>query len=531
MILPTKTIRDRICFYSTYIQDNHLDYCIITFTLSKVSKVAIAIKYSYFFIVGILLLMLGTPAVAQVASPEAVVGVDTIWLIVAGSLVFFMNAGFAMLESGLCQQRNATNVLAKNLIVFCVSILAFWILGFGLMFGNGNSWIGNTGFLFEAFTTPLHNSVNQGFDSLQVAYPGQPWMAVFFWQLVFAGTAATIVSGAMAERVKFWAFFWFSFLLIAIAYPLTGRWCWHPNGWLAANNFIDFAGSTVVHSVGGMAGLVGAVLIGPRRGWCGYNPDEVRGNRFSASPQSFSYYNLSFSTLGCLILWLGWLGFNGGSVHSLNEIPHVIVTTMFAGAAGGVGILLLRGLRGSNLGLPLVINGILGGLVSITASSVYVSLAVAILIGAVSSLWIILLEQLMFKLRIDDPVGAIPVHLGCGVWGTLATGLFANGLPTSLGEPSNRVEQVLAQIAGIVAVNSTILVLSFCFWLAVGLILYAIASVNRKLKYSQSSIGRQQFGKKVDPRYQGWYKYLHYARTGIRVSQAEEFQGSDGTFS
>jgi len=276
---------------------------------------------------------------------------------------------------------------------------------------------------------------------------------------------------------------------------------------------------------------VGAILIGPRRGWCGYNPDEVRGNRFSASPQSFSHYSLSFSTLGCLILWLGWLGFNGGSVRSLNEIPHVIVTTMLAGAAGGAGILLLRGLRGSSLRLPLVINGILGGLVSITASSAYVSLAVAILIGAVSSLWIILLEQLMFKLRIDDPVGAIPVHLGCGVWGTLATGLFANRLPTFLGEPSNRASQILAQIGGIIAVNSTILVLSFCFWLGVGLILYAIASVNSKLKYTQSSIDQQQFGKKIDPRYQGWYKYLHYARTGIRVSQAEEFQGSDGTFS
>jgi ammonium transporter, Amt family len=500
--------------------------------------VAIAIKsikyryYRYFFIVGILLFLVVEPAVAQKASsaalPEASIGVDTLWLIVAGCLVFFMNAGFAMLETGLCQQRNATNVLAKNLIVFCVSVLAFWVMGFGLMFGNGNAWIGGTGFFLEAFTPPLHSTFNQGFDSLQVIYPGQPWMVVFFWQLVFAGTAATIVSGAMAERVKFWAFFWFSFLLIAIAYPLTGRWVWHPDGWLATHNFIDFAGSTVVHSVGGMAGLVGAVLIGPRRGRFGYNPDEVRGNRFSGSLQSFSYNSLSLSTLGCLILWLGWLGFNGGSVASLDQMPHVVVTTMFAGAAGGVGILLLRGLRASNLELPLVINGILGGLVSITASSAYVSLAVAILIGMVSSFWIIFLEQLLHRLRIDDPVGAIPVHLGCGIWGTLAVGLFAHQLPGYVGEPITRVQQILAQITGIIAVNSTILILSLGFWLAVGFILYAIASVNSQLKYS---FGQQQFGSKIDPRYQVWYKYLHYARTAIRVSQIEEIQGNDGTFS
>jgi ammonium transporter, Amt family len=490
------------------------------------------IKYKYFFIVGILFFLLVEPVVAQRSSSAALsevsVGVDTLWLIVAGCLVFFMNAGFAMLEAGLCQQRNATNVLAKNLIVFCVSVLAFWIMGFGLMFGNGNSWIGKTGFFFEAFTPPLHNTFHQGFDSLQVVYPGQPWMIVFFWQLVFAGTTATIVSGAMAERVKFWAFFWFSFLLIAIAYPLTGRWIWNPDGWLAKYNFIDFAGSTVVHSVGGMASLVGAVLIGPRRGWCGYNPDQVRGNRFSASPQSFSYSNLSFSTLGCLILWLGWLGFNGGSVHSLDQLPHVILTTMFAGAAGGVGVLLLRGLRESNLELPLVINGILGGLVSITASSLYVSLAVAILIGAVGSLWIILLEQLLLRLRIDDPVGAIPVHLGCGIWGTLAVGLFVPEVYGSVGEPITLVQQTIAQITGIIVVNSTILILSLVFWLMIGLILYAITSVNNQLKYSHS---RQQLSSKTDPHYQGWYKYLHYARSGIRVSQTEEIQGSDGTFS
>ncbi|MEM7759247.1 MAG: ammonium permease [Cyanobacteria bacterium P01_A01_bin.40] len=495
---------------------------------------AIASKLKFRFIglfsTGILLLILIKPVIAQVPQTPELVNAETLWLIVAGSLVFFMNAGFAMLEAGLCQTRNATNVLAKNLIVFCVSILAFWILGFGLMFGNGNSWVGATGFLFKAFDPPLLDSFDLGFDSLDTLYPGQPWMVVFFFQLVFAGTSATIVSGAMAERVKFWAFFWFSFLLVAIAYPLTGRWVWHPDGWLGSElNFLDFAGSTVVHSVGGMAGLVGAILIGPRRGWYGFNPDEARGNRFSARPQSFGYYNLSLSTLGCLILWLGWLGFNGGSAGSIANTPHVIITTMLAGASGGVFILLLRGLRGKKPGLPLVINGILGGLVSITASSIYVSLAVAVLIGAIGSLWIIFIENLLHKLRIDDPVGAIPVHLGCGVWGTLAAGLFVNQLPPYLNVPLIRIKQILSQVIGIVAIDSTILLLSLVFWLAIGLTLYGIESANSKLKSSNGQ--KLNDNNDFESYYRGIYKYLHYARTGIRVSKQEEVQGSDGTFS
>ncbi len=494
---------------------------------------AIATKFKYRYIslviVGVLVFILVEPVIAQVPEAEESVSIRTLWLVVAGSLVFFMNAGFAMLEAGLCQTRNATNVLAKNLIVFCVSILAFWVLGFGLMYGDGNPWMGLTGFFFKAFDPPLQASFNWGFASLDSLYPEQPWMVVFFFQLVFAGTTATIVSGAMAERVKFWAFFWFSFLLVAIAYPITGRWVWNPNGWLTNNyNFIDFAGSTVVHSVGGMAGLVGAILIGPRRGWQGYNPDEARGNRFSAPSQTFGYYNLSLSTLGCLILWLGWLGFNGGSANLIADVPHVIITTMLAGASGGVFLLLLRGLRSEKLTLPLVINGILGGLVSITASSIYVSLAMAILIGAISSIWIISAEKLLEILRIDDPVGAIPVHLGCGIWGTLAAGLFVNRLPNYLDVPVIRPEQILGQIIGILAINSTTLVLSLCFWLAIGLTIYAIESANSRLK---SRVTQRLDDHQTHTEYKGLGKYLHYARAGIRVSKQEEAQGSDGTFS
>ena len=484
-------------------------------------------RYLCLFLSGIFLLTVIEPALGQVPQTDRQIQLSTLWLIVSGSLVFFMNAGFAMLETGLCQVRNATNVLAKNLIVFCVSIFAFWLFGFGLMFGDGNSWVGQTGFFFQAFEVPLQN-VFDGFDSLQVLYADRPLAVVFFFQLVFAGTTATIVSGAMAERVKFWAFFCFSFCLVAIAYPITGRWAWHPDGWLANNfQFLDFAGSTVVHSVGGMAGLVGAILIGPRRGWQGYNPDETRGNRFNDNEPAanFSYHNLSLSALGCLILWLGWLGFNGGAALSINDIPHIIVTTMLAGASGGIFVLLLRGLRSKKPDLSLIINGILGGLVSITASSVYVTFASAIVIGAIASLCIILLEKLLTELKIDDPVGAIPVHLGCGIWGTLAAGIFASQLPPYINDPIVRTEQIFAQIVGILSINMFTMLLSLVFWLSIGLCIYGLESLNDSFKFDRDALysNRSNQNKSAG--------YLHLARKALRVSEAEELQGSDGTFS
>ena len=513
-------------------QDNN-----ITKTQLRSLKVAIAnsSNYRYFglFLSGFFLFIIIEPAAAQIPrnSPTEL---NTLWLIVAGSLVFFMNAGFAMLETGLCQARNSTNVLAKNLIVFCISTLAFWLSGFGLMFGNGNAWWGQTGFFFQAFELPLQNSLSDNFSVLQVLYPNQPLILVFFFQLVFAGTTATIVSGAMAERVKFWAFFSFSFCLIAIAYPITGHWVWHPNGWLVKINFLDFAGSTVIHSVGGMAGLVGAILIGPRRGWQGYDPNAQKGSRFTARSKNFDYYSLSFSTLGCLILWLGWLGFNGGSARSIADVPHVIGTTMLAGASGGVFVLLFRGIRSQKPALTIVINGILGGLVSITAASMYVSLAVAVVIGAIGSLWVIVLEKLLENLKIDDPVGAIPVHLGCGIWGTLAAGLFATEVPLYIDRPIVRLEQILAQIVGITAVNLTTAILSLIFWLIIGLAIYALESFNQQLKSSSNK--SDSLAIKPSPDNQNlpkniFNRYFNLACQSLRVSQAEEAIGSDGTFS
>ena len=490
-------------------------------------------RYFSFLIAGVIIFWL-TPALAQTTNSTRLNYLEVLWLIVAASLVFFMNAGFAMLEAGLCQTSNAVNVLAKNLIVFCISLLAFWVLGFGLMFGNGNSVLGLTGFCFQALNSPFNNTFPSNFSQLASIYPQQSFIAVFFFQLVFAGTAATIVSGAVAERVKFWAFFGFSFCLVAIAYPLTGHWIWGVDGWLQNNfNFLDFAGSTAVHSVGGMAGLVGAILLGPRRGWQGYNPDRSSGKQFSDTPKNFGYYDLTFSTLGCFILWLGWLGFNGGSVRSIDHIPHVVVTTMMAAATGGVFILFFRGLRPNKITLISVINGILGGLVGITASSAYVSLLEAMFIGAISSLCVLVGDVLLKYCRIDDPVGAIPVHLGCGIWGTFAAGLFAERLPPYIDLPIIRSEQIIGQLLGIVTVNLTILVLSLLFWLAIGLAIYATELLNEAIKLPQNRLrGYRYQSEIISP--DSWLKivvkYLKIGREALRVSAQEEAKGSDGTF-
>ena len=502
-------------------------------------------NYIYWFVAGLVLVAFYHPiAIAQGNNEAEFDYLSIIWLLTAGSLVFFMNAGFAMLEAGLCQARNAVNVLAKNLIVFCVSMLAFWWFGFGLMFGDGNSFCGQEGFFFQSFNIPFNNSFPTAFEDLAMLHEGQSFLGIFFFQLVFAGTAATIVSGAVAERIKFWAFFWFSFCLVGISYPITGRWVWGPNGFLADSfNFLDFAGSTVVHSVGGTAGLIGTILLGPRKGWLGYDPSQIGSAKFTNKPRQFTAYNLTFSTLGCLILWLGWLGFNGGSVKALAHIPHVIMTTMIAAASGGIFVLLLRGLRRDKPPLPLVINGILGGLVGITASSAYVSLAVAMFIGAVSGLCVILFEAVLESYRIDDPVGAVSVHLGCGIWGTLAVGLFVHQLPPYIEQEVDRAKQILGQLIGVFSVEIVTVIFCLLFWLGIGLIIYFIELFNEKLQIASQSPETSSYIFQSDRnKYQSesllpespleWLmKYINIAREALRVSAENERIGSDGTFS
>ena len=503
-------------------------------------------KYFGLFLATLISVLFYHPvAIAQATKQAEFDYLGIIWVLISAALVFFMNAGFAMLEAGLCQTRNAVNVLAKNLIVFCVSILAFWWFGFGIMFGDGNSFCGQEGFFFQTFTPSFNKNFPAQFQDLANLSQGQSFLSIFFFQLVFAGTAATIVSGAVAERIKFWAFFWFSFFLVGIAYPITGRWAWGPDGFLASSfNFLDFAGSTVVHSVGGLAGLLGAILLGPRIGWQGYDPSKTGQHQFTkAKSRPLTAYNLTFSTLGCLILWLGWLGFNGGSVKELAHVPHVIMTTMISAGSGGIFVLLLRGLRRNKPPLPLVINGILGGLVGITASSAYVSLGVAMFIGAISGLCVILFEALLEFYRIDDPVGATSVHLGCGIWGTLAVGLFVHRLPPYIEQEVDRAEQILGQLVGIFSVLLMTTILCLIFWLGVGLLIYFVELLNEQLQISSQSpessepkiqSERLKYPSEsliVESPLEWIMKYTKISREALRVSVENEKRGSDGTFS
>lgn len=375
-----------------------------------------------FFLTLALLLTSGGVALAQDPSWEEAfqslqVTIDTVWVLVAGMLVVFMNAGFAMLEVGMCRSKNTVNVLAKNLIDFGVVSLAFWGVGFGLMFGDGNTFIGLNGFFLGGLdTSPLTGNDYRGvFSSL--SWAGIPLDAKFFFQLAFAGTAATIVSGAVAERISFFAYFAFSAILSALIYPVIGHWIW-GGGFLSEMGFWDFAGSTVVHSVGGWAALTGAFVLGPRQGrYDGKNPGLIPG------------HNLALATLGAMILWLGWFGFNPGSTMAADPaaISRIILTTNIAAAAGAVGAALTSWIFLTKPDLSMIINGVLAGLVSITAACAYVSPGSAVAIGLVGGIIAVFASEFFNKLKIDDPVGALPVHLVAGIWGTLAVGLFSVG--------------------------------------------------------------------------------------------------------
>lgn len=345
------------------------------------------------------------------------VTMDTVWVLFCAVLVFFMNAGFAMLETGFCQSKNAVNVLTKNLIVFGVVSLCFWAVGFAIMFGNGNSFIGYSGFLLRGLDlSPLTGDEYSGvFSALNWA--GIPLDAKFFFQLVFAGAAATIVSGAVAERISFFAFFTFSAILSLIIYPIVGHWVW-GGGFLASMGFWDFAGSTVVHSVGGWAALTGAWILGPRIG-------RYRQGEDGAIPG----HNLAIATLGGLILWFGWFGFNAGSTMAADPaaISRIILTTNLAASTGAVAAAIVSWLVTSKPSLDMIINGALAGLVSITAGCAYVTPVSALIIGFIGGMSAVFAANIFDRWRIDDPVGALPVHLVGGIWGTLAIGLFSVG--------------------------------------------------------------------------------------------------------
>jgi Amt family ammonium transporter len=433
---------------------------------------------------------------------------NTVWVLFTGSLVFFMNCGFAMLETGFCQKENGINVLAKNLIVFAITTVAFWLLGFGLMFGEGN-FIGEKGFiLIGADNSPQIKDAYQGvFSSLDWA--AIPLFAKFFFQLTFAGAAVTIVSGAVAQRIKFPAFILFSFCLV-LSYSISGHWVW-GGGFLDKLGFRDFAGSTVVHSVGGWAGLVGAMLLQPRlkkyipwqaREKRSLQQTSFRGNKIV----TFIGHNLSIATLGCFILWLGWFGFNAGSTLSANyqAISHILVATLMAGAAGGLGAVFFAWWHYEKPSLSFLINGILAGCVSITASCAFVNLPSAFLIGFLGGIIVVIATIFLDKLEIDDPVGAIPVHLVCGIWGTLTVGLFSQN-PNSYAWADQYfrlakggllfgggIDLLFAQVLGIVVVGGWTVVTSYLAWLGTSYFIYC--------QENSTSIGfRPEKGLRVKP--------------------------------
>jgi Amt family ammonium transporter len=383
---------------------------------------------------------------------QAKVALDTLWVVVTGCLVFFMNAGFALLESGLCQAKNAVNILAKNFIVFAVSSLAFWVVGFGLMFGDGNGFLGLTGWLVHgADNSPAMGDAYQGvFASLN--WTGVPLLAKFFFQLVFAGTAATIVSGAVAERIKFLSFIIFSFILVSVIYPIGGHWAW-GGGWLSAAGFKDFAGSTVVHSIGGWAALTGVVILGPRLGKYG------KDGKVNPIPG----HNMGFATLGTLILWLGWFGFNPGSTMAadVSAIATVLVNTNMAAAAGCLSATVIAWTVLGKPDLSMILNGTLAGLVAITAGCNVVGTGSSIVIGLLAGVLVVFAVIFFDRVKLDDPVGALSVHLVNGVFGTLAVGLFATDGGLFMG---GGAALIVTQLKGILAVGAFTAVSSAVVW-------------------------------------------------------------------
>ena len=344
---------------------------------------------------------------------------NNLWLLVATILVIFMNAGFAMVEAGMCRQKNAVNILAKNLFVFALAVTAYWFIGFSLMYGapfwEGILYYGKGGALglfFDPTVTP------------QMVTDGSLVPSVdFLFQAAFAGTAATIVSGLVAERVKFGEFVIFALVLTAFIYPISGSWQWNSDGWLAQLGFIDFAGSSIVHSVGAWAGLVGAMLLGPRI-----------GKYVNGKTQAMPGHNMAIATLGALILWIGWYGFNPGSVLGMDEtVAFVAVTTTLAAAGGAIGATVTSTLTSGKPDLTMIINGILAGLVSITAGCGNMTMVGSWIAGLIGGIIVVFSVAALDAAGIDDPVGAFSVHGVCGVWGTLVVGLWGVDGATGIG--------------------------------------------------------------------------------------------------
>ncbi|MBU0571922.1 MAG: ammonium transporter [Candidatus Omnitrophica bacterium] len=348
-----------------------------------------------------LFLMIPPDAYAEELSMKSMIrGIDTLWVLIAAFLVFFMQAGFGMVEAGFIRTKNTCNILTKNFLDFCMASIGFFICGYAIMFGQGNGLFGFHGWFL--------NGAESGADI--------PLFAFWLFQAAFCGAAATIVAGGMAERMKFTSYLVYSFIISALIYPVVGHWIW-GGGWLSGLGFSDFAGSTVVHTVGGFAALSGTIILGPRIGK--YNAD--------GSANVIAGHSIPLASLGVFILWFGWFGFNPGSTLSVGDgslIGRVAINTNLAAAAGGISAMSFVWKVFGKPDLSMAMNGALAGLVAITAGCAFVEPWAAITIGAIAGVIVILGIIILDKLRIDDPVGAFPVHGMNGIWGTLAVGLF-----------------------------------------------------------------------------------------------------------
>jgi len=426
-------------------------------------KIRVSPLLAFFLLVPATLLAQGT---GSETPPEPTFnGLNTFWVLLAAFLVFFMQAGFGMVEAGLIRAKNAVNILMKNLLDYCFATLGFYIFGYALMYGGSGPFVGNSGWFLVGAESPVK---------------GLPFHAFWLFQAVFAGAAATIVAGGMAERMKFGAYLAYSFLISAFVYPVVGHWVW-GGGWLSALKFHDFAGSTVVHAVGGFTALVGTWLMGPRIGKF----------KSDGTPNVIGGHNIPLVSLGVFILWFGWFGFNPGSTLGLDDpaqVSRIAFNTNLSAAVASVAAMFMAWIKFGKPDLTLAMNGSLAGLVGITAPCAVVSPAASICIGLAAGVLSVYGVTWLDRLGIDDPVGAVPVHGMCGVWGTLAVGLFGQA---ALGSPQDGLfyggglDQLKIQALGVVASVAFVVV-------AMGLVFKAIDAV-----------------------------------IGLRVSQEEELRGLD----
>lgn len=408
------------------------------------------------------LLLLLSILPASAFADEGSNAINMVWLATAAALVFLMQAGFALLESGMSRSKNSLNVAMKNYMDLCVGTLIFWAVGYGLMFGtNSSGWFGTDGF-FPNDAEPM------------------TW-GVLLFQSMFAATACTIASGAMAERTRYNAYLIGAFVICGLIYPVFGSWVWNSDGWLAKMGFIDFAGSTVVHSIGAWCALAGIIVVGPRLG------------RFSSrgEPREIRGHNLTLVALGGFILWFGWFGFNGGSTLAASvDIGLINLNTQLAAAAGAVATVLLAAVRGRPVLLTETVNGSLAGLVGITAGCATMAPGYALLTGLIAGVVCVFGQQLLLKMKLDDVVGAVAVHGFAGAWGTLAAGIFF------VDDPFNSTI-ILVQLIGVISAFAWAFVSAFVLYLLIAMFIGLRASAiheQRGLDLSEhAEIGYPEF--------------------------------------